>query len=100
MVGCVGSGIFNLGKGFLRSPKQHRISGALNAMIYRAPLTGGKHNNIKIGSFAVWGFLYSSFDCTFAFIRKKEDYINSVAAGATTGGVLAIRGINYFIKEE
>lgn len=43
------------------------------------------------GSFAVWGGLFSSFDCTLVALRKKEDPWNSIAAGALTGGFLQLR---------
>lgn len=45
-----------------------------------------------IGNFAVWGGLFSTFECALFAIRKKEDIYNSVASGFITGGVLAIRG--------
>jgi len=32
------------------------------------------------------------FDCTFVWLRRKEDPWNSIASGALTGGVLAARG--------
>lgn len=37
------------------------------------------------GSFAVWGGLFSAFDCTLVAVRKKEDPWNSIASGALTG---------------
>lgn len=40
------------------------------------------------GSFAVWGGLFSTFDCTLVALRKKEDPWNSIAAGALTGAAL------------
>ena len=43
------------------------------------------------GSFAVWGMLFSCFDCTFTHIRKKEDPWNAIMSGAATGGLLAAR---------
>lgn len=49
----------------------------------RVPILGG--------SFAVWGVLYSSFDCSFSAIRKKEDPWNAILSGAATGGLLAAR---------
>lgn len=52
-------------------------------MLLRAPVLGG--------NFAVWGGLFSTFDCSYTYLRKKEDPWNSVAAGASTGGILAIR---------
>ena len=47
---------------------------------------------MSAGNFAVWGGLFSSFDCTLVAIRKKEDPWNSIISGAATGGVLAARG--------
>jgi mitochondrial import inner membrane translocase subunit TIM17 len=44
------------------------------------------------GNFAIWGTLFSSFDCLFIRWRGKEDPWNSIWAGAMTGGVLAARG--------
>ena len=43
------------------------------------------------GSFAMWGCLFSVMDCSFVYIRKKEDPWNSIASGAITGGLLSIR---------
>jgi hypothetical protein len=60
-----------------------RMSSAITALKTKAPSLGG--------SFAVWGGLYSSFDCTFAYLRGKEDFKNSIMSGAATGAVLAAR---------
>ena len=43
------------------------------------------------GSFAVWGGLFSTFDCALIAARHKEDPWNSIAAGALTGGFLQLR---------
>ncbi|KAI7994409.1 Mitochondrial import inner membrane translocase subunit TIM17-2 [Camellia lanceoleosa] len=43
------------------------------------------------GSFAVWGGLFSTFDCTMVYVRQKEDPWNSIIAGAATGGFLQMR---------
>uniref|UniRef100_A0A1U7XTJ4 Mitochondrial import inner membrane translocase subunit TIM17-2-like n=2 Tax=Solanaceae TaxID=4070 RepID=A0A1U7XTJ4_NICSY len=43
------------------------------------------------GSFAVWGGLFSTFDCTMVYLRQKEDPWNSIIAGAATGGFLQMR---------
>jgi mitochondrial import inner membrane translocase subunit TIM17 len=40
---------------------------------------------IVAGSFAVWGVCFSSFDCTFTALRKKEDPWNAILSGAATG---------------
>ena len=39
-----------------------------------------------LGSFAIWGTLFSICDCSFTYIRKKEDPWNAIASGAATGG--------------
>ena len=51
----------------------------------RAPVLGG--------SFALWGGLFSSCECTLIHLRNKEDYINPIVSGFVTGGLLAARGI-------
>jgi len=43
------------------------------------------------GSFAVWGGLFSTFDCAMVYARQKEDPWNSIVAGAATGGFLSMR---------
>lgn len=43
------------------------------------------------GSFAVWGGLFSTVDCTLIHFRQKEDPYNSIASGALTGAILAVR---------
>ena len=44
------------------------------------------------GNFAVWGGLFSTFECCLMGIRRKEDPWNSIGSGALTGAVLAARG--------
>ena len=57
------------------------------------PLTAGRARvPSHPGNFAVWGGLFSTFDCSLVGIRKKEDPWNSIVSGAATGGVLAARG--------
>ena len=56
---------------------------ALNGVRTRAPVTGG--------NFAVWGGLFSIFDCSLAAIRRTEDAWNAIASGGITGAVLAAR---------
>lgn len=43
------------------------------------------------GSFAVWGGVFSTIDCTLVHFRQKEDPWNSIISAATTGGILAAR---------
>lgn len=45
-----------------------------------------------LGSFAMWGGVFSSMDCLLIYYRQKDDPWNAVVAGFITGGVLAIRG--------
>ncbi|KAI8065086.1 mitochondrial inner membrane translocase subunit Tim17/Tim22/Tim23/peroxisomal protein PMP24, partial [Gongronella butleri] len=50
----------------------------------RAPVLGG--------NFAVWGSMFSAFDCALKGIRQKEDPWNSIISGTLTGGCFAARG--------
>lgn len=70
-------------KGYRNSPVGSRFTGSLSAVKVRAPVLGG--------NFAVWGGLYSSFDCLLIHVRDKEDPWNSIGSGAITGAVLAAR---------
>lgn len=47
---------------------------------------------VTAGNFAVWGGLFSTFDCCLMGLRGKEDPWNSIGSGAITGAVLAARG--------
>ncbi|KAI3900384.1 hypothetical protein MKW92_014819 [Papaver armeniacum] len=60
-----------------------RFVGGTQAVRMNAPRVGG--------SFAVWGGLFSAFDCTMVYVRQKEDPWNSIIAGAATGGFLQMR---------
>lgn len=84
-MGAIGGTIWHFVKGARNSPRgvRARFLGAIDNVKIRAPVTGG--------NFAVWGGLFSSFDCTLQAIRHKEDPWNSIAAGALSGGVLSIR---------
>ncbi|CAK8577408.1 unnamed protein product [Lathyrus sativus] len=82
-MGAVGGSAFHFLKGLYNSPKGSRFIGASQAVRLNAPRVGG--------SFAVWGGLFSSFDCTMVYLRQKEDPWNSIFAGAATGGFLSMR---------
>jgi mitochondrial import inner membrane translocase subunit TIM17 len=82
-MGVVGGGAVNLLKGFYNSPKGHVIAGGCEAVRREAPKIGG--------SFAVWGGLFSAFDCTLVALRRKEDHWNPIISGALTGGTLQLR---------
>jgi import inner membrane translocase subunit TIM17 len=82
-MGAVGGSAFHFIKGMKNSPKGERLLGGTQAVRLNAPRIGG--------SFAVWGGLFSTFDCSMVFLRQKEDPWNSIAAGAATGGFLSLR---------
>jgi len=82
-MGAVGGGVWHLLKGLKNSPSGSRFKGGIESIRREAPKIGG--------SFAVWGGLFSTFDCTLVALRKKEDPWNSITAGALTGGFLQLR---------
>ncbi|KAI3908857.1 hypothetical protein MKW98_029407 [Papaver atlanticum] len=82
-MGAVGGTAFHFLKGIYNSPKGERFVGGTQAVRMNAPRVGG--------SFAVWGGLFSAFDCTMVYVRQKEDPWNSIFAGAATGGFLQMR---------
>mmetsp|Transcript_5246 Transcript_5246/g.12780 ORF Transcript_5246/g.12780 Transcript_5246/m.12780 type:complete len:227 (-) Transcript_5246:166-846(-) len=82
-MGAGGGAIWHMYTGMRNSPSGYRIKGGLEAVRREAPRIGG--------SFAVWGGLFSTFDCTLVALRRKEDPWNSIAAGALTGGFLSLR---------
>jgi hypothetical protein len=63
--GAVGGSIWHAIKGAKNAPKGwgNRFRGALAASKARAPVVGG--------SFAIWGGMFASFDCTLAYVRQK-----------------------------
>jgi import inner membrane translocase subunit TIM17 len=82
-MGTVGGSLFHFVKGLRNSPNGHRLAGGATAVRMNAPRIGG--------NFAVWGALFSTFDCAMVYARKKEDPWNSIVAGAATGGLLQLR---------
>eukprot|EP00951_Prasinocladus_malaysianus_P010519 scaffold77205_cov36-Prasinocladus_malaysianus.AAC.1 len=63
-MGAVGGGLYHLFVGAKNSPSGYRMRGGLEAVRREAPRIGG--------SFAVWGGLFSTFDCTLVALRRKE----------------------------
>ena len=84
-MGLIGGGFFNMIGGARNAPRgfNRRLLGGIIRVKERAPLLGGQ--------FAAWGICFSTFDCTFAKIRGKEDPWNSIASGAAAGAVMAAR---------
>ncbi len=66
---AIGGAVWHGVKGFRNSPYGERRIGALTAIKARAPVLGG--------NFGVWGGLFSTYDCAFKGIRKKEDPWNA-----------------------
>nr|XP_043628779.1 mitochondrial import inner membrane translocase subunit TIM17-2 [Erigeron canadensis] len=82
-MGAVGGAAYHFLRGTYNSPAGERLVGGVQAVRMNAPRVGG--------SFAVWGGLFSTFDCTMVYLRQKEDPWNSIIAGAATGGFLSMR---------
>lgn len=84
-MGAIGGSIFQSIKGFRNAPSgmNKRLAGSWIAIKTKGPMVGG--------SFAVWGGLFSTIDCTLIHFRQKEDPYNSIASGALTGAILAVR---------
>jgi len=82
-MGLCGGAIYHSVGGARNAPRGHMLSQAIARVKVRTPILGG--------SFALWGMLFSCFDCSFSAIRKKEDPWNAIMSGAATGGLLAAR---------
>ena len=91
-MGCVGGAVWHMIKGARHSPAgvASRWQGGVAAVRVRAPILGG--------NFAVWGGLFSGFDCALKGARRKDDAWNAIASGALTGGVLNMRGTPFSIS--
>ena len=84
-MGSIGGAVWHCVKGYRNSPPgfRARLTGSTKAIAARAPVLGG--------NFAVWGLCFSSFDCIYLHLRRKDDPLNAIAAGASTGAALAWR---------
>ncbi len=85
-MGCMGGSAWHGVKGARNAPRgwANRFWGMTDGIRTRAPVLGGQ--------FAVWGTTFAAFDCSITHLRGKEDWKNSVLAGAATSGMLAVRG--------
>ena len=83
-MGALGGSVWHGIRGARNAPQGYRLPHAMDAIRARAPSLGG--------GFAMWGGLFSTFDCTLQAIRRKDDPLNAIASGGITGGVLAARG--------
>lgn len=82
-MGSIGGALWHGFKGYRNSPRGERIRGMITTVKVRAPVLGG--------NFAVWSGMFNASDCLIAGMRGKEDPWNAIMAGASTGGLLAIR---------
>eukprot|EP00475_Leptophrys_vorax_P003794 TRINITY_DN12217_c0_g2_i1.p1 TRINITY_DN12217_c0_g2~~TRINITY_DN12217_c0_g2_i1.p1 ORF type:complete len:282 (+),score=-27.73 TRINITY_DN12217_c0_g2_i1:69-914(+) len=82
-MGALGGSAWHFIRGAKNSPRGERLLGGTQAVRLNGPRIGG--------SFAVWGGLFSTFDCSLVYLRQKEDPWNSIAAGFLTGGFLQLR---------
>jgi import inner membrane translocase subunit TIM17 len=82
-MGFFGGGVWYAIKGLRNAPRGRRIAGAAELVRLRSPALAG--------SFAIWGGIFSSYDCTFLHLRGKEDPWNAIMSGAATGATLACR---------
>lgn len=82
-MGAIGGSLWHAVKGYRNSPRGDGLRGGYNSVVLRGPTAGG--------AFAVWGGLFATFDCSYTYLREKEDPWNPIMAGATTGGLLACR---------
>ncbi len=84
-MGLIGGSLFSAVSGARHAPSgfSRRALGGMVRLKERAPVLGGQ--------FAAWGLCFSSFDCTFAYLRQKEDPWNSIMSGAAAGAIMAAR---------
>ncbi|KAF6243701.1 mitochondrial import inner membrane translocase subunit Tim17 [Scenedesmus sp. NREL 46B-D3] len=82
-MGALGGGLWHTYRGLKNSPKGYKLVGTLDTIRRESPRIGG--------NFANWGLMFSVFDCTCLYVRKKEDPFNAIMAGALTGGFLQLR---------
>jgi hypothetical protein len=68
----IGGAMFHSIKGARNAPRGERMAGSIEAVKANARRLGG--------SFAVWGGLFSTFDCCLVAIRNKEDPYNSIVS--------------------
>jgi import inner membrane translocase subunit TIM17 len=82
--GCVLGSMWYFAKGAFYSVRRERFKGGVKLLSNRAAIVGG--------SFAMWACIFSITNCIMVYIRSREDPMNSVIAGFSTGFILAIRG--------
>jgi len=63
-MGAVGGGVVNLVKGAYNAPRGFALASAAEAIRREAPRIGG--------SFAVWGGLFSAFDCALVAAEGRK----------------------------
>lgn len=81
--GIIGGTVAHYIRGTHGAMRGRRVASGLERVRMNAPGTGGR--------FAVFGGLFSVFDCSMVYIRQKEDAWNSIASGAAAAAFLALR---------
>lgn len=82
-MGACGGFLWHGIRGARNSPRGERLTnGFANARKFAPRLGGG---------FAVWGGLFSSYDCIMVAVREKEDPLNAITAGFMTGATISLR---------
>lgn len=82
-VGAIGGGIWNFYRGYTSAMAGSKLRGALDGIAARAAPTAG--------SFGAWAGLFAVGDCTFAYLRGKQDPWNAIMSGGVTSATLAAR---------
>ncbi|EDQ84358.1 uncharacterized protein MONBRDRAFT_30342 [Monosiga brevicollis MX1] len=82
-MGAIGGTIWHGVRGYRNAPTGLKYREMISAVKLRAPTVGG--------NFAIWGALFSTFDCSFVALRGKEDPWNAISSGFFTSGLLSIR---------
>ncbi|KAK6591010.1 mitochondrial import inner membrane translocase subunit tim17 [Cryptosporidium xiaoi] len=83
-MGTIGGFITNFFKGMKYS--SNKLESISSGLLF------ARRSAASLGtSFAIWGGVFSSFDCLLSKMRGKEDHWNAILSGAATGGVLSIR---------
>lgn len=80
-LGFVGGSVWHFFGGIRNAPAGKKLELAWSRVTTRAPILGGLivlvAISFSLGSFAVWGTLFSACDCTLTHYRKKvSSFVN------------------------
>jgi hypothetical protein len=79
-LGFIGGSVWHFFGGIRNAPAGKKLELAWSRVTTRAPILGGlivfyRNFILFVGSFAVWGTLFSACDCTLTHYRKKVKFI-------------------------